>query len=67
MKGFVCHKCLRPVRDIHDQIEVRTEYRRISDYGRYAVVKTAELCRACTDLAVAQQRGATTTDQPSLI
>jgi hypothetical protein len=48
-RNFICSKCGVRISESKNQMEKRIEYRRLSDMGRYRVVKVADLCKTCTD------------------
>lgn len=58
MNTFICSVCHEPIRQAHDRLERRVQFRRLRDRSSYAVVKTADVCKACADKEIEQLRPA---------
>lgn len=67
MSTFVCARCKEVIRNLYDRFEERTEYRRVSDQGRYAVLLKRHLCRTCVDAEIAIVRPPSGYSQDALL
>lgn len=46
-RSFRCAECKRLVPNIHERLEERREFRRVSDQGRHRVEKVRDVCTTC--------------------
>lgn len=64
---FVCAVCRQRIDDPWDQLEARMEYRRMTNQGRYRVVKVKNICVPCADAEVEAARPTSDPNQAAML